>query len=78
MQYSPVQLYSAPQAYSPYNSPYSRRYVNPYAYPPRNYYPYYDYDQYYVPPSNYSTGYEGYNSRNSKPGFGSTGTDIKY
>lgn len=43
-----------PQNYRPYNSPYSRAYTNPYAQPPRNYQPYYDYDSYYVPPTYYN------------------------
>jgi hypothetical protein len=35
--------------------PASRTYNNPYAIPPQNQYPYYDGDQYYVPPTNYGT-----------------------
>lgn len=35
--------------------PASRYYQNPYAFPPQNQYPYYDSDQYYVPPSSYGT-----------------------
>lgn len=54
-QYSPVQQ-QYPREYAP-NNPYSGVYTNPYAYPPRNYPQYYDYDQYYVPPSSYR-GYE--------------------
>ncbi len=39
--------------------PASRYYSNPYAFPPQNHYPYYDSDQYYVPPSTYgSTDYD--------------------
>ena len=33
--------------------PASRYYSNPYAFPPQNHYPYYDADQYYVPPTYY-------------------------
>ncbi len=36
-----------------YQYPSSRRYNNPYAFPPQNQYPYYDGDQYYVPPTYY-------------------------
>ena len=35
--------------------PASRYYSNPYAFPPQNNYPYYDSDQYYVPPKSYGT-----------------------
>ena len=35
--------------------PASRYYSNPYASPPQNQYPYYDADQYYVPPTYYGT-----------------------
>lgn len=42
-----------PESYEPYYRPYSRHYVNPYYRAPRRYYPYYDYDQYYVLPRNY-------------------------
>jgi len=35
--------------------PASRTYNNPYAIPPQNQYPYYDGDQYYVPPTSYGT-----------------------
>ncbi len=52
--------YSQPPAY--YNGGYqyqqqpaSRYYSNPYAIPPQNQYPYYDGDQYYVPPTYYGT-----------------------
>lgn len=38
-----------PKTYQPYYAPYSQPYNNPYNSPPRNYYPYYDFDQYYVP-----------------------------
>ena len=36
-----------------YQQPASRYYNNPYAMPPQNQYPYYDGDQYYVPPTYY-------------------------
>ncbi|MES2677716.1 MAG: hypothetical protein V4612_05325 [Pseudomonadota bacterium] len=36
-----------------YQQPASRYYSNPYAMPPQNQYPYYDGDQYYVPPTYY-------------------------
>jgi len=39
--------------YQGYNSPYSGAYQNPYDFPPQNYRPYYDYDYYYIPPSQY-------------------------
>ncbi len=42
-----------PSNYQQYNAPRSRIYNNPYKTPPRNYYPYYDYDYYYIPPANY-------------------------
>ena len=38
-----------------YYPPNSRYYSNPYALPPRGGYPYYDADQYYVPPNSYGT-----------------------
>jgi hypothetical protein len=41
-----------PSQYAPYNHPSSRMYNNPYSHPPKNYYPYYDSDNYYVPPTN--------------------------
>ncbi len=55
----------APRQRQPYNAqyypvgnppPYSGAYSNPYALPPRPYYQYYDYDQYYVPPAGYGSG----------------------
>jgi hypothetical protein len=49
--------YYAPQqqpAYQ-YQQPASRYYSNPYAMPPQNQYPYYDGDQYYVPPTYYGS-----------------------
>lgn len=55
------QNYYAPQppiyTNSPYNyqQPASRSYSNPYALPPQNQYPYYDGDQYYVPPTYYGS-----------------------
>ncbi len=42
-----------PQNYQPYVRSNSRSYSNPYNNPPQNYYPYYDFDQYYVPPTQY-------------------------
>lgn len=60
-QYAPQQAprpdgyyYSPPTYYAPQQqAPASRYYSNPYAFPPQNSYPYYDGDQYYVPPSSY-------------------------
>lgn len=46
--------YYTPQ-YTPYNQPRSKDYRNPYQAPPRNYSPYYDSDQYYVPPTQFIT-----------------------
>jgi hypothetical protein len=43
-----------PKSYVPYTRPNSRAYQNPYNLPPRNYYPYYDADQYYIPPRYYN------------------------
>lgn len=51
-----------PKEYAPYSDPYSRGYFNPYSHPPRKYAPYYDYDQYYVPPSEYNDNEEGNSS----------------
>ncbi|MFT5702797.1 MAG: hypothetical protein ACJAZX_001089 [Rickettsiales bacterium] len=48
-----------------YQQPASRYYSNPYAMPQQNQYPYYDGDQYYVPP----TSYGGNNQDNSAPAF---------
>ena len=45
VKYVPVQV--------PYHTPNSRAYSNPYKGQPSNYPKYYDYDQYYVPPSQY-------------------------
>jgi len=42
-----------PKSYQQYGRPNSGTYRNPYQSPPRNYYPYYDHDYYYVPPINY-------------------------
>ena len=39
--------------YRPYQAPNSRAYQNPYDQNNRQYYQYYDQDQYYVPPTNY-------------------------
>lgn len=59
-QYSPPRQnynYNSPPSYygSPYQYQYpsSRQYNNPYALPPQSQYPYYDGDQYYVPPTYY-------------------------
>lgn len=49
--HNPRNIYEDP-AYD--NKPYSGRYSNPYATLPKSY-PYYDQDQYYVPPKGYST-----------------------
>lgn len=51
--------YQQPQSYYPPVAPYqpqggSRYYSNPYAIPPSSQYPYYDADQYYVPPTYYN------------------------
>lgn len=43
-----------PRAYQQYQNPHSGAYQNPYDFPPRNLYPYYDSDRYYVPPSYYN------------------------
>ena len=45
-----------PADFVPYKKPSSRKYLNPYVPAPRNYYPYYDMERYYVPP-NYYNGY---------------------
>ena len=59
--------------YPPQVPPGSRFYSNPYAIPPSNYnYPYYDGDQYYVPPTSYN-GVEGQQS-----GSGNRAVDIHY
>lgn len=42
------------RSYDPYGRPHSRAYKNPYDFPSQNYHPYYDSDQYYVPPSYYN------------------------
>ena len=60
--------YNYPASYRPYAKPYSRAYGNPYKPAPYNYYPYYDYDHYYVAPTNY---------RNVEVNYGS-GADTKY
>ncbi len=39
--------------YYPYRAPNSRAYRNPYEQPSGSRYQYYDYDQYYVPPTNH-------------------------
>lgn len=43
---------SYPERYETYNQPRSRSYTKPYDVAPYQYYPY-DYDQYYVPPTQY-------------------------
>ncbi|MES2961771.1 MAG: hypothetical protein V4694_05245 [Pseudomonadota bacterium] len=45
----------SPQTYYPQIAPGSKVYSNPYAIPPREYYPYGDFDQYYVMPSGYDS-----------------------
>lgn len=52
-QYVPAANYPR-QGYAPSYPPSSRAYRNPYDAPPNNYYPYYDLDQYYVPPTYYN------------------------
>ena len=42
-----------PERYETYSQPHSRAYKKPYDVAPYQYYPYYDYDQYYVPPTQY-------------------------
>jgi hypothetical protein len=54
---------SYPRSYQQQYKPASRAYNNPYNYPPRNYYPYYDFDQYYTPPIQY----QGNESRDPRP-----------
>ncbi len=56
--YTPPQSqpYYSPSPYQ-YQQPASRQYNNPYAVAPQNVYPYYDGDQYYVPPTNYGGSY---------------------
>jgi hypothetical protein len=50
----PNNYYNAPSNYyQPYYQPNSRAYNNPYALPQQYASPYYDTDQYYVPPTNY-------------------------
>lgn len=60
-----------PRSYQPYYQPNSRTYNNPYNYPPRNYYPYYDFDQYYVPPTQYQ-------NIENRSGFSNTGIIGKF
>ena len=47
--------YYQPTGYENFYRPDSGLYQNPYQQAPRNYYPYYDSDYYYVPPAGYST-----------------------
>ncbi len=58
-----------PSNYQNYSAPRSRIYNNPYKSPPVKYYPYYDYDYYYVPPSEY---------RNIEPDRSSGPDNTKY
>ena len=59
--YAPAPQQQYQQQYNPYQDvpyptqavPRSRTYANPYAIPPSSQYPYYDADQYYVPPTYY-------------------------
>ena len=53
---------SVPARYDNFYQPGSRRYQNPYGMAPRNYYPYYDIDHYYVPPA----GYNPYDNRDNE------------
>lgn len=85
LQYSPVQNYYAPRgyvpapdSYTPYTQPYSQHYSNPYSNPPQNYYPYYDYDRYYVPPSNYTASEWGRLQENKNKGTYKTSSFDKY
>lgn len=67
--YAPNQYYAPQRPYDqPRNQPYSRQYRNPYDLPQR---PYYDSDQYYIPPSGYSNGDQSYPAPSS-------GSDNKY
>lgn len=52
----PLKYYrsQAPVRYDRFYSPSSRAYQNPYSGAPRNYYPYYDMDHYYVPPAGFN------------------------
>lgn len=45
---------TAPVRYDNFSQPSSGRYQNPYNRAPNRYYPYYDYDYYYVPPTGYN------------------------
>lgn len=53
---TPLRYYKPnyPVRYDSYNRARSGVYQNPYNMPPRNYYPYYDMDNYYVPPAGYN------------------------
>ena len=48
---TPPGRYNGPRTYERVVDPSSRLYQNPYAQPPRRYYPYYDIDYYYVSPT---------------------------
>lgn len=67
-QYIPTRTYY-PKSSNPYPKPYSGNYRNPYALPPRNYYPYYDYDQYYVAPRFYQGNEQQDNPDGNKPSY---------
>ena len=45
---------AAPVRYDSFYQPKSRMYRNPYKMAPKNYYPYYDSDYYYIPPTSYN------------------------
>lgn len=73
IQYTPPSYYYVPppsKYYGPspyqYQKPASKNYSNPYAVQRQNAYPYYDGDQYYVPPTYYGNPY----SDNSAPDLG--------
>jgi hypothetical protein len=53
---TPLRYYQPnyPTRYNNPRYPHSGVYRNPYKMPPRNYYPYYDLDNYYVPPAGYN------------------------
>lgn len=55
-----------PGRYVPYNKPSSRNYNNPYNNPPKQYYPYYDHDYYYVPPVYYNNVEPDYSAENPR------------
>ena len=63
--------YAPTQQYQPY-APNSRAYNNPYALPQQYATPYYDADQYYVPPTNY------YNIENNQNSIQNSPANNKY